>query len=157
MEDSTETWAWQLANGLNVSDVQVEAISGWGVTSYSTPIQPFLSFADGTGQQYPADIAWIPHAIVVLIGPNDYNEESSGGTVVVQNSPSDSKFIKKYTELLDYAETRYGVASVQRGVPPPMVLTCVGGVSMGWRRVRIFWLPPTHGIGMRRGWCGRTT
>ena len=36
VQDSTKTWAWQLANGLNVSDVQVEAISGWGVTSYSS-------------------------------------------------------------------------------------------------------------------------
>ena len=137
VQDSTETWAWQLASGLNVSDVQVEAISGWGVTSYSTPIQPYLSYADGTGKQYPADLSWIPNAIVILIGPNDYNYDTDTDTDtdtkgnVLKNSPSDQKFIKKYTELLEYAENRYGSASIQRDVPPPIVINVCGGSING--------------------------
>jgi lysophospholipase L1-like esterase len=125
IQDSTETWAGQIATALNVSDVQVEAVSGWGVTKHSTPIQPLLPYADGLHAKHLWDpsISWIPQGILVLIGPNDYNN--------LKHVPTDQTFIAKYTELLQYAETRYGRASVAQGVTPPIVIHVCGGSING--------------------------
>ena len=102
-----------------------------------------MSFADGTGKEYPADISWIPNAIVMLIGPNDYNYDTdtdtdtdigganTKGNVLKSFSPSNQKFIKKYTELLEYADNRYGLVSLQRDVPPPIVINVCGGSING--------------------------
>jgi len=122
-EDSTETWAAYVAAALNVSDIQVEAVSGWGVTQKSTPIQPLLRYADGVGMRHLWDPSakWIPRGILVLIGPNDYSDDP----------PSDAHFIQKYSELLEYAESRFGIASSRAGAPAPIMIHVCGGSGNG--------------------------
>ena len=100
VEDSSITWAAQLARSLNAS-MSVEAVSGWGVTEYSQPIQPLLRYADGIGGKHPWQpaVSTRPSAVLILIGPNDYTSSKN---------PKDEYFIKRYTELFQYVEESYG-------------------------------------------------
>ena len=125
IEDSTESWAGQIAMSLNVSDVQIEAVSGWGVTEHSTPIQSLLPYADGLNAKHRWDtsVKWIPHGILILIGPNDYDDPD--------DVPTDKTFIEKYKQILEYAEERYGSVSISRGVAPPVAIHVCGGSGNG--------------------------
>ena len=70
-EDGYQSWAQQVARNFS-AETMVEAISGYGVTTNSTPIQRVLdntnSFIDSVPWDYSS---WIPHAVILLIGPND--------------------------------------------------------------------------------------
>ena len=59
--------------GRNVSaDVMVEAVSGYGVTKSSSPIQVILDNTLGFDSDLAWDYSsWVPDAVVILIGPND--------------------------------------------------------------------------------------
>eukprot|EP00756_Hemistasia_phaeocysticola_P046238 Hpha_TRINITY_DN20012_c0_g1::TRINITY_DN20012_c0_g1_i1::g.147825::m.147825 len=115
-EDSTETWAAQLAAALG-AQTMVEAVSGWGVTKKSTPIQPLLPYADGIGGKHRWDSSqWVPDAVVILIGPNDY----------VDTDPKASVFIRDYTELLSYVNSSYSQHAA------PKVIHVCGGSGNGF-------------------------
>ena len=118
-EDSSLTWAAQLARALNAS-MNVEAVSGWGVTKYSQPIQPLLPFSDGFGRKhtFQPEISSFPHGVLILIGPNDYTSAEK---------PPEKYFIQKYTELLEYANRTYGAAAA-----PPRVIHVCGGSGNGF-------------------------
>lgn len=112
-EDGYVTWAQQLARSLG-AEPMVEAVSGWGVTKSSHPIQDVLN------DVYPSSKAswdyskWTPDAVVILIGPNDELKATT------QNS-----FVKQYKNLLDMVATNYKNAKT----PPKVIHVCGGSLN----------------------------
>eukprot|EP00933_Yihiella_yeosuensis_P067390 TRINITY_DN7217_c0_g3_i1.p1 TRINITY_DN7217_c0_g3~~TRINITY_DN7217_c0_g3_i1.p1 ORF type:complete len:426 (+),score=40.96 TRINITY_DN7217_c0_g3_i1:61-1338(+) len=118
-EDNSKTWAAQLANRLD-AEAQFQAVSGFGVTDFSKPIQPLLDYIDGFGESLPWNSSlWTPDAVIVLIGPNDYNHAPS-------IMPSDAEFVTAYTSLLLNVAKRY-----EHATPPPQIINVCGGSING--------------------------
>jgi len=117
VEDASQTWAQQIARNVS-ADVMVEAISGYGVTKSSTPIQGLLDNTLGFDSQYKWDYGlWTPDAVLILIGPND--EMKLSGLSGSKN------FISAYVELLNMVATNYKSAVV----PPKIVNVCGGSLN----------------------------
>ena len=114
VENAYETWAMQLARTLNASEVMVEAISGYGVEPHTGQIQGYyrsaLAFAPAAPEWNFS--AWVPDAVVVLIGPNDEGRD-------------DAKFVKDYLDLCNEVATAYAHAPT----PPKLVHVCGGSIN----------------------------
>ena len=130
VENSYETWAMQLSRLLNVSDVMVEAISGYGVTPHSGRIQELykstLAF-DASSPQWNFT-KWVPDAVVMLIGPNDEAKRRGGFGAMLQPSLGkyDGKsFIAAYLELCEEVAKSYANAPN----PPALVHVCGGSIN----------------------------
>jgi hypothetical protein len=121
-EDAYVTWAQQIARSFG-ADPMVEAVSGWGVTKASTPIQTVLnnygSFNPDLTWNYST---WTPDAIVLLIGPNDESDKST----LTDLNITGQGFIKQYTGLLDMLVENYKSATV-----PPKIIHVCGGSGNG--------------------------
>jgi lysophospholipase L1-like esterase len=118
-EDAYVTWAQQLARSFR-AEPMVEAVSGWGVTSSSTPIQTVLDYTVRSSKTKKWDYSkWIPDAVVILIGPNDESWK--------QPMLQGKSFIKQYKALLDMVASNYKGAS-----SPPKVIHVCGGSGNGF-------------------------
>jgi hypothetical protein len=125
--------------------MMVEAISGWGIGAGASAIQQNLPNTvnfDKTSTPWNYS-QWVPDAVVMLIGPND---ESLGEGGLVANSTggahknsaalaagagagvSGSRFIKQYTNLLDYF---VGAYTHRGGAAPPEIISVCGGSLNG--------------------------
>lgn len=113
-EDAYETWAQQIAR-LVGAETMVEAVSGWGVTEKSSPIQNILNnineFDNKVKWNYTS---WTPDAIVILIGPND--------EITKDNS---KKFIAAYLDLMNIVAKNYASATSV----PKIIHVCGGSIN----------------------------
>jgi len=125
-QDAWDTWAQQIARNVS-ADVMVEAVSGFGVTKKSSPIQAILDYTLGFDKDKTWDYSqWIPDAVVILIGPNDEVPLSAaGGNVTKWNELKSSKFIASYLQLMEMVATNYKGAAT----PPKMVHVCGGSLN----------------------------
>ena len=148
--DAYLTWAMQIARNVS-ADVMVEAYSGYGVTSSSTPIQTIrdstLGFETDPLWNYSR---WVPDAVMILIGPNDEYEyegqneyegqyehahehahaaaekekpshENSG----LKKEVGSKSFIKKYLGLLNRIKGDYAGAATT----PKIIHVCGGSLN----------------------------
>ena len=113
-EDSRQTWAAQLSARLG-AEMTAEAISGYGVTSVSTPIQPNVvrthPFLAGERWDFRS---WTPHGIIFLIGPNDVSSADDDG--------GGGRFVDGYLQLLEV----YVHAYAHLAVKPKTIHVCGG-------------------------------
>lgn len=137
-EDSHQTWAQKIADSLG-AEMMVEAISGYGVTSASTPIQPYAVRTNPFDSSKLWDFTtWTPDAILFLIGPNDvfYDESPSEFTsakhVHARNESRyhsaderASAFVKGYLSLLKVYTDAYAHVAKK----PVMVHVCGGSLN----------------------------
>ena len=141
-EDAYVTWAQQLARGVNASETSTVAVSGWGVTTDSAPIQKVYRNTYGQGSSVPRwDFStWVPDAVVMLIGPNDESllrrigerdgaavveaaeEGAAAGAVAGDGSGS---FVKAYLALMTEVASAYADAPT----PPKLVHVCGGSIN----------------------------
>jgi hypothetical protein len=109
VEDGYWSWAQQLSRELGAESM-VEAISGYGVTTNSTPIQTVLNNVN----TYNPNVKWnygdVPDAVILLIGPND--KPGSG-------------FIEGYLNLLSMIVDNY--RHVTRRIP--LINVCGGSIN----------------------------
>ncbi len=87
----------------------VEAISGWGVTTNSTPIQLVLDNINTFDDKKWNYRSWIPDSIFLLIGPND------------RPGPS---FVEAYLDLLNRITQRYAHIHLKNSIP---IISVCGG------------------------------
>ena len=123
-EDSYRTWARQLSSALN-AEMMAEAISGYGVSKSSTPIQPCATrthpFLAGSSWDFTS---WTPDGIVLLIGPNDERRRRLKGAEIGLGGKS---FIKDYLDLMAVYVTAY--AHLPRMAKPKMIHVCGGSLN----------------------------
>ena len=139
-EDAYVTWAQQLARGVNASDTV--AVSGWGVTTDSTPIQKVFRNTFGQGSSVPRwnFSTWVPDAVVILIGPNDESLRrrigERAGAAVIEAAEKDEaagavagggsgSFVKAYRALMTEVASAYADAPT----PPKLVHVCGGSIN----------------------------
>lgn len=126
-QDGYQTWAMQIARNVS-ADFMVEAVSGFGVEPSTPAIQPVMDYtlgfdSDGGLWNYSA---WVPDAVVILIGPNDEVPMLDQGQLQQQRGAAvaagrgGSKFIKDYLQLLTQVAKNYKGAPV----PPKIVHVC---------------------------------
>ena len=127
-EDAYQTWAQQIARNVS-ADVMVEAVSGYGVTKSSSPIQAVLDNTLGFDNSLAWDYTkWVPDAVVILIGPNDEESilsSSSSSSNKTAPELKSSKFIAAYLQLLDMVATNYKAAPTK----PKIVHVCGGSLN----------------------------
>ena len=141
--DAYLTWAMQIARNVS-ADVMVEAYSGYGVTSSSTPIQTIrdstLGFETDPLWNYSR---WVPDAVMILIGPNDeyeyegpHEHEEHEHAHAAAEKPShensglkkevgSKSFIKKYLGLLNRIKGDYAGAATT----PKIIHVCGGSLN----------------------------
>jgi len=152
-ENSFITWAAQLARGVGAAETSTVAVSGWGVTANSHPIQEVYENTFGYGSKSPKwnFSQWVPDAVVILIGPNDeltaeYRrraamaveevgqpvaeapvvvEAGEAGVATRPRSPRSSKFITAYLALMTQVAHAYAAAPT----PPKIVHVCGGSIN----------------------------
>lgn len=111
-ENSWVTWASNIARDLD-ADMMVCAISGFGVLPSTGAV------ADNVPRMLPFDdsvmwnsSSWIPDAVIMLIGPNDFNK----GTPVFED------FKSAYVGLVDLVQS-------YAAPPPPVINVCGGSIN----------------------------
>jgi hypothetical protein len=124
VQDGFETWAMQLARNCS-AEVMVEAVSGYGVMPATPAIQSVLDFTLGFDTDGPKwnHSAWVPDAVVILIGPNDEMRTRPGQHARARRGGS--HFVEDYLQLL--TQVAKGYAGVP--VPPKIVHVCGGSLN----------------------------
>eukprot|EP00966_Prymnesium_polylepis_P331554 7387130-Prymnesium_polylepis.1 len=114
----------------------VEAISGYGVTPQSTPLQPHAVRTHAFDESSSWDFTrWTPDATVFLIGPNDerrrrmqQQEEASAPTVPLTADQARGRtFVRDYLEMLRVYVNAY--AHLARAHRPRMIHVCGGSIN----------------------------
>jgi len=116
-EDGFVTWAQQIARNVS-AETTVEAINGYGVTSDSGgKIQDIMISTLGFDYVPWNYSAWVPDAVVVLIGANDESK---------LDAPRKSDFKTNYLNMLKTVATNYANAFL-----PPQIIHVCGGSGNG--------------------------
>ena len=138
VENAYVTWAMQLARRVNASEVMVEAVSGYGVTSRSGRIQELYPSTLAFAPSAPAwnFSSWVPDAVVVLIGPNDEAVKAAEAVEPAEaveaadeggmgGRAAGDAFVQAYLELCTLVATQYAKAPD----PPKLVHVCGGSIN----------------------------
>jgi lysophospholipase L1-like esterase len=112
-QDGYKTWAQQVARNVS-AETFVEAVSGYGISSNSTPIETVLDNTLGFDHLPKWNYStWIPDAVLMLIGPNDESDVASAA------------FIKDYLKLMRLVSNHYADAPT----PPKLINVCGGSLN----------------------------
>jgi len=111
-QNTYKTWASKIALSFEADFVE-QAVSGFGVRSGTPSVKPLLKNALPWDDKTPWDFtAWVPDAVIMLIGPND-------------NKPNSAKFKQAYLQTMEVVASQYGKAKV----PPKIIHVCGGSMN----------------------------
>lgn len=119
-ENTFSTWAVQLAQHFD-ADPMIEAISGYtvmgktGMINYWRRRLPAISEIDSEWDF----TSWVPDAVVLLIGPNDY---------AIGDDPDTREFINAYKELMEDVVDAYKASNPLK----PKIIHVCGGSGNGF-------------------------
>ena len=121
-ENTFSTWAVQLAQYFD-ADPMIEAISGYtvmgktGMINYWRRRLPAIEISETEPEWDFA--SWIPDAVVLLIGPNDY---------AIGDDPDTREFINAYKELMEDIVDAYRASNPLK----PKIIHVCGGSGNGF-------------------------